>query len=71
METSWNATQQIVTDHRNSLESAARNQGLLKRARRNKRHLRRNRQQLRRPSWSAFGRGLDSSPSVHLRHPAI
>jgi hypothetical protein len=70
METSWNATQQMVTDHRNSLEAAARNQRLLKRVRRDKRHLRRNKPQLRRTSWSAFGRGLDSSPSVHLRHPA-
>ena len=70
METSWNATQQIVTDHRNSLEAAARDKRLLKRARRDKRHLRRNKQQQRRTSWSGFGHVFDSSPSVQLRHPA-
>ena len=70
METSWNPTQQIVTDHRNALESAARDQRLVKRSRRNKWHLRRNRSQLRRTSWNAFDRVLDSLPAVQLRHPA-
>ena len=37
METSWNATQQLVTDHRTSLESAARDRRLVKRPRRNRR----------------------------------
>jgi hypothetical protein len=64
METSWNPTQQIVTDHRNALESAARDRRLMKRTRRNKRQLRRMRR-------SAFGRALDPSPSVYRPHPAI
>jgi len=64
METSWNPTQQTVNDRRTALQSAARNQRLLKRARRNK-------SQRRRTYRNALGRASDPSPSVYLPHPAI
>jgi hypothetical protein len=63
METSWNPTQQIVTDRRHALESASRDQRLLKRARRN-------RPQRRRTYRIALGRASDPSPSFYLPHPA-
>jgi hypothetical protein len=64
METSWNPTQQMVTDRRNLLESAARDRRLLKRVRRNK-------TQRRRPHRTAPGRGSDLSPTMYRAHPAI
>jgi len=63
METSWNPTQQIVSDRRAALESAARNQRLLKRSRRNRR-------QLWRAPLRVSGRLPDPSPSVYRPHPA-
>jgi hypothetical protein len=64
METSWNATQQMVTDRRSSLESVARDRRLLKRVRRNKR-------QLRRTYRTGPARGPDPSPTLYRAHPAI
>jgi hypothetical protein len=64
METSWNPTQQTVTERRNTLQSVARDQRRMKRARRN-------RTQRRRTYRIALGRASDPSPSVHLPHPAI
>ena len=63
METSWNATQQTVTDHRRSLETAAREQRFVKRVRRTKR-------QRRRAHRLALGRVSDPGPSTYQPHPA-
>src|SRR5687767_6288559 len=64
METSWNTTQQLVDDRRNALHSVARDQRLLKRARRNKKAR-------RRTYRIAVGRASDPSPSVYLPPTAV